>query len=76
MLIRVSYRREKLEFLPLDFRPILFQHATISQLQAFWAPKANLRKPIFITFPGGVTPHRSSVLHMMDTFLFLTKTPV
>ena len=65
-----SYRREKLEFLPLDFRPILFQHATISQLQAFQAPKANLRQPIFITFPGRA---KCSVLHMMDTFPFLTK---
>ena len=30
---------------PLDFRPNLFQHATSSQLQAFWGPRSHQEQP-------------------------------
>ena len=33
--------------------PNLFQHVTMSQLQAFWATRNKLREPKFIKFPGG-----------------------
>ena len=34
----------------LDFRPNLFQHATTSQLQAFWRPEATSESLNFKTF--------------------------
>ena len=70
-------QREKGDIPPLDFRPSLFQHATTSQLQAFWGPEATLEGLNFKHFLGEHIPtlSRNSVLHMIDSFPSLTKKP-
>ena len=74
-----------LSFLPLDFRPNIFQHAATSQLQAFRGPRSylkqpqraqNLKKISWGVYPQTPLPPRSSVLRMIDSFPSLTKNRV
>ena len=59
-------------------RPNIFQHAAISQLQAFRGTISKLKGPKFETFAGSIPqdPYRSSLLCMINSFPSLTKTPV
>ena len=53
---------------PIDFRPNLFQHATIPQLQSFGDPevtRSHFREP---KVPGGAYSSKNSVLHVVDYF--------